>query len=81
MVFVVHIPEDLLERYAMGMLSDSETGPLEEHLLVCHECQDRLRAVDEYVAAIRAAAEFEREDNSDLGISYKRNSGGDFLLS
>ena len=41
-VFVDHIP-------------GSRAEPLEEHLMVCHECQDRLRATDELLAAIRAA--------------------------
>ena len=64
-----HQSEDALELYAMGTLPDSETGPLEEHLLVCHECQDRLREMDEFLAAIRAAAgKLERERNSDSEI-------------
>jgi hypothetical protein len=52
-----HITEDSLERYSMGTLPESETGPLEDHLLICHECQDRLRATDEFVGAMRKAAE------------------------
>jgi hypothetical protein len=30
---VKHVTDDLLKRYAMKTLPDSETGPLEEHLL------------------------------------------------
>ena len=29
---------------------------LEEHLLICSECRDRLLTTDEYVAAMKAAA-------------------------
>ena len=51
-----HISEDVLELYAMGRLSESELEPVEEHLLVCHHCQDALQEADEFVRAIRVAA-------------------------
>ncbi len=51
-----HITDDFLERYSMGIHPASETGPLEEHLLVCSDCQDRLDARDRFVGAMRAAA-------------------------
>ncbi|MGJ5813669.1 hypothetical protein [Paludibaculum fermentans] len=50
-----HIAEDSFEQYSMGTLEDSQLAPLEEHLLVCHECQDRLKTTDEFVATMRAA--------------------------
>jgi hypothetical protein len=53
---VQHIAEDSLEQYAMDAFPESEAGPLEEHLLMCTACQDRLRTTDGYVAAMRAAA-------------------------
>jgi anti-sigma factor RsiW len=53
---VQHISEDSLEQYAMGAFPEPEAGPLEEHLLICTACQDRLQATDDYVAAMRAAA-------------------------
>ena len=56
MVSVEHVPEDDLEKLAMQTLPDSETGPLEEHLLICAECRDRLESTDEYVAAMKVAA-------------------------
>jgi len=31
-------------------------GPLEDHLLICPGCRDRLEATDEYVAAMKSAA-------------------------
>jgi len=37
------IDPDALERYALGHTSASETAALEEHLLVCPDCQNRLR--------------------------------------
>ena len=53
---VKHIAEDSLEQYAMGALPEPEAGPLEEHLLICTACQDRLQATDDFVAAMRTAA-------------------------
>ena len=56
MIFVQHPSEDDLEAYAMRTLPEQEIGPLEEHLLICSACRDRLQGTDEYVAAMRAAA-------------------------
>jgi uncharacterized CHY-type Zn-finger protein len=53
---VQHIAEDALEQYAMGAFPELEAGPLEEHLLICSVCQDRLQTTDHYVAAMCAAA-------------------------
>jgi hypothetical protein len=50
-----HIEEELLERYSLGKLGEDECASLEEHLLVCHSCQDRLAETDEFVRTIRAA--------------------------
>lgn len=51
-----HIPDETLESYSMRTLSESEAGSLEDHLRICHDCQVRLDAMDEYVAAMRDAA-------------------------
>ena len=51
-----HIPEDLLEQYAMGTLPDPESAPVEEHILLCSECQARLQEIDEFLLAIQGAA-------------------------
>jgi hypothetical protein len=54
-----HVPGDTLERYVMNRLPESELEPVEEHLLICPQCQDRLEAKDEFVKAMKAAiAEF-----------------------
>lgn len=60
----LHISEDDLERYALGCLPEAQEAPLEEHLLVCEECRDRLARWDEYVGAMRAAC---RETTSVTG--------------
>lgn len=50
-----HLEEDALELYALQRISEDELPAFEEHLLICHECQDRLAETDEYIAAMRAA--------------------------
>ena len=56
MEIVEHVPEDDLELYAMRTLPAPESELLEEHLLICSACRDRLTATDGYVAAMRSAA-------------------------
>jgi len=53
---VQHAAEDDLENYAMRTLPAAQVESLEEHLLICGGCRDRLTAADEYVAAMKAAA-------------------------
>jgi hypothetical protein len=47
--FTNHIPEEILDEFAMQMLCDEDQALWEEHLLVCDACQDRLGEVDEYI--------------------------------
>ena len=50
-----HMDEEELEQYSLGT-ADSETNTaLEEHLLVCEACRERLRAENEFVRLLRAA--------------------------
>jgi hypothetical protein len=51
-----HLDDETLDRYALGKLSEVESAPVEEHLLVCHACQDKLDAADAFISAFRAAA-------------------------
>jgi hypothetical protein len=51
-----HFAEALLEKYAVGCLSDGQTALIEEHLLICFECQVRLSGIDEYAQVMRVAA-------------------------
>ncbi len=54
--FMEHLSDDRLEAYSMETLPEDQVAALEEHLLVCGDCQNRLRATDEHVAAMRSAA-------------------------
>jgi len=50
-----HFPDDVLEKYAMGKLSDKERAPVEEHLLLCPQCQTQLQDIDEFIQVAKAA--------------------------
>ena len=50
-----HASEDVLERYAMSKLSEAELVPVEEHLLVCPLCCERVTWLDRFVDSIRSA--------------------------
>ena len=53
-----HPEEDHLERYVMKTCSDQEKDRLEEHLLICEHCQDRLYSAEEWVALMKSAMDF-----------------------
>ena len=58
----VHPTEDLLEEYSFGRVVEPALASIEEHLLDCTLCQDRLLAVDEYTTLMKAGiAAIERE--------------------
>jgi hypothetical protein len=51
-----HAGDEELELYSMGKLEGAQLEGIEEHLLVCASCQDRLAETDIYVRAARAVA-------------------------
>lgn len=51
-----HADDEVLEQYSMGSLPEPELGELEEHLLICSQCQDRLARTDAYVRGMQGAA-------------------------
>ena len=59
-----HPSDGLLEGYLMRRLTDAEMAPLEEHLLICEECRNRLVLMDFDIAAIREALKPNRKENS-----------------
>ena len=50
-----HVPEELLEAYAMDLLSEPESAPVEEHLLFCETCQYRLAELDDFIHVVKLA--------------------------
>ncbi len=60
-----HASDEALEQYAMGSLGEPILGEIEEHLLLCSQCQNHLKEIDAFRAAMRsAAAHVEREGES-----------------
>ncbi len=55
MPLTTHFSEDSIEAYALGRLPEKEAGGLEEHLLICSVCQERLERADNFVQAFRVA--------------------------
>lgn len=54
--FVLHPSEEILEEYALHRLPETLAASVEEHLLVCHSCQDAVAENDQFVAALQGAA-------------------------
>jgi len=50
-----HIDDDGFERYVLDQLSEADAAPIDEHLVACQECQDRLAQVNQRVQAMRAS--------------------------
>lgn len=51
-----HLQDDVLDQYAIGSLPAELLPLVDEHLLVCSACQDRLVEADEFVRLYRMAA-------------------------
>ncbi len=61
--FESHITEEWLELYALGRLPEEKAEVLEEHILICEGCRERLDGADAYVRAMRSgAARLRREE-------------------
>jgi hypothetical protein len=51
----IHPDEEALESHVMGKARGAKLARIEEHLLVCAGCRERLAELDEFVGAIREA--------------------------
>jgi hypothetical protein len=51
----LHGTETQLELYALGRLPDSELLMLEEHLMICEACQERLDGIEDFAVGMREA--------------------------
>jgi anti-sigma factor RsiW len=54
--FEDHCTDDALELYALGRLGGMHAEALEEHLLICEPCRERLDETDIFVRAMKGAA-------------------------
>lgn len=51
-----HLTEEMLEEYRFGRLSQGDVDALEEHLLICLQCCETLKKIDEFASAVRMYA-------------------------
>jgi hypothetical protein len=42
-----HASDESLDQYSRGTLAESQVGQLEEHLLICEQCCERLTKFDD----------------------------------
>lgn len=54
-VGILHQTDEQLELYALGRLPEPRLAEVEEHLLVCASCQERLDDLEMYAGAMRQA--------------------------
>ena len=53
---IVHLADDDLERYYLGLITDEESlARIEEHYLGCSACGKRAEQAEEYVDFMRVA--------------------------
>jgi len=52
-----HGSDDQLEQYSLGRLSSSDVEVLEEHLMICTVCQERLDGVADFALGMREVLE------------------------
>jgi len=70
-----HATDEILEQYSLGSLEQRVVEGLEEHLLVCAECQQRLEEIDAFVGAMRGAARSLEEKEESRRRLWTRVSG------
>ncbi len=51
-----HPTEEILEEFALDRLPEALAAVVEEHLLICHECQDSVAEINRFVSSLRACA-------------------------
>ncbi len=64
-----HISDDVVELYLMGRLNEPEVAPLEEHLLICEDCRNRLEETETCFAAMRAVLKRQEQGRKSSGAA------------
>jgi type II secretory pathway component PulM len=74
-----HPPEEALEEYALGRVRGLDLVQIEEHLLICGQCQDALAENDDFIAVMkRAAGALEKESPIEMLHRPRRKWFGRF---
>jgi hypothetical protein len=50
-------PDDIAEALALGRLLEEHASVFREHVLTCSRCRETLQTTEEYVRAMKAAAQ------------------------
>lgn len=61
----LHVTDDHLELYALDRLPDSNLPRLEEHLMICANCRERLDEINAFALGMREASGVEAEPRTD----------------
>ena len=56
-----HVADDVLEKYLLHRLPEAELASVEEHLLVCPQCQTQAEEMEEFILATQAALREDRK--------------------
>jgi hypothetical protein len=56
-----HLNEEDVEAFSLGLVSEKEEARIDEHLLLCEACQNRIIESDTYVATMQRAASIRRK--------------------
>jgi len=62
--------DEVIEKYALGRASESESIEWEEHLLSCASCVERAEELDAFIAVLAKAT----ADDGSIGDSYEERS-------
>ncbi len=63
-----HPTDEVLEEFALDRLPDAVAAHVEEHLLICSECQDCVAEVDQFVSSLKA---FKELDSRRMGFNWR----------
>jgi predicted anti-sigma-YlaC factor YlaD len=54
---MTHVSEEVLECYSMNNLPEDRIVQVQEHLLICEPCREKLTEVDLFVSSMKVAAQ------------------------
>jgi hypothetical protein len=73
-VGILHQTDEQLELYALGRLPEPSVAEVEEHLLVCAVCQDRVDDLEAYAFAMRRAISTEPVESPSRWLIWLQQS-------
>ncbi len=53
-----HFDNSILEEYCLGMLSSEKTAQVEEHIIGCPHCAERMELEDQWTRCFKAILEY-----------------------